>query len=217
MLSDQALFMTAKLRLRKLLEEQGFPNDTDGLVIALAGRLHIEPCVAQELLSGVNPWSWDQLAKICEDFGRSPGFFLDPVIAGHLPSDTRLVVSAEGGESIAWRTPAGLSTQEVPRDARLRYISSPLPRFSAESQSICIYCLDDVPFQRLQVGSNYVIEDNDGYEVMSLTSVNSNAVIFSSIDERRGRVMSLEPPHGNGGEWTSPRIAGWVMGTIVFH
>jgi len=217
MLPNRPFFLSAALRLRKLLDECGFPTDAGGQAAAVAGKLHVDMHVALELLSGLHPWSWDHLAQICEVFEKSPGFFLDPVNTGHLPSDTRLVVSAEGGESIAWRTPAGFSSQEIPSDARLRYIASPLPRFSADSPSICIFCLEEVPIARLGVGRNYVIEDDDGYEVMSLTSVSSNAVIFSSLDEKRGRVMSLKTMIDDDEEMATPRIAGWVVGTIVFH
>lgn len=93
-------------RLTKLLDEEGYPLDLLGRLNSLAAALQVSTHISSQLLSGLVEWDWKQLHKVCMHFDKDPGYFLDKHYSAELPSDTQVVLSANGRDTLAVRFPS---------------------------------------------------------------------------------------------------------------
>ncbi len=124
MTDSQTLTRRASQRLHELLSELGYPLDAFLRITSLAERLKQSTQASSNLLSGVVPWTLDDVAHLAKKFARTPGFFLDPQVGPRLPSDVQIVHSEDGGEPIAWRAPSGFLSRKMPIDSQLSYINT---------------------------------------------------------------------------------------------
>jgi hypothetical protein len=201
----------AAKRLNALLDEEGFPFDELGRSKAVGARIGIGMQAAQQLLSGLVPWTWGQIDKVCSVFSRTPGYFLDPLPSEPMPSDVQLVPSSDGGESIVWRSPRGFLAHPPTLGTPLRYITmrDRAPRYPLGS--LLLY-QETGTLEGVRAGAAYVIERDDRLEVMQCQASGETLASFGPIGQQGISVMvPLAPATGGDGQG---RIAGSIFAAI---
>jgi hypothetical protein len=201
----------AAKRLNKLLDEEGFPYDELGRSKAVGARIGSSMQAAQRLLSGLVPWTWDQIDKVCSVFRRTPGYFLDPVPSEPFPSDMQLVTSVDGGESIVWRSPRGFLQHPPAPGTPLRYMTmrERAPRYPLGSLLVYEEYITPV----LRTGDAYVIEREDGLEVMQCQASRETLASFEPLGRHGISVMVPLAPAA--GDLSQGRIAGSIFAAIT--
>jgi hypothetical protein len=211
MTADAMFAQRAARRLNALLDEEGFPFDELGRSKAVGARIGIGMQTAQQLLSGLVPWTWGQIDKVCSVFNRTPGYFLDPVASEPMPSDVQLVPSSDGGESIVWRSPRGFLAHPPALGTPLRYITmrERAPRYPLGS--LLLY--EEIgTLEGVRAGGAYVIERDDRIEVMQCQASGETLASFGPIGQQGISVMvPLAPTTGGDGQG---RIAGSIFAAI---
>lgn len=184
-----SLYLRAASRLRSLLSDIGHPVDALGRATSLAKATGLSKQAASNLMSGIVPWTLDDVAVLCETFGKTAGFFLDPGPDQLIPADSIIVTSSDGGESTVWRAPGGFleSPRTFPKQP-LRYISTSSPGYFDASLVRTMLVYEDwsgidahAPVVK---NSGYVIEDAIGsLRPMRCLDVNNNVAVFTSRDK----------------------------------
>jgi hypothetical protein len=213
MTADARYARRAATRLNALLDEEGFPYDALGRSRAVADRIGAGMQAAQQLLSGLVPWSWNQVDTVCSVFQRPPGYFFDPVVSEPLPSDARLVTSSDGGESIVWRSPHGFLRHAPAPGARLRYLTMRHQVARYPLGSLLVYAEEVFGAQgpRPRPGDAYVVGRGDRLEVMQCQCARDTLASFEPLDQQGiSVVVPLDPPAGE----SQGRIAGGVFAAI---
>lgn len=216
-LTERTFTNRASLALHALLTNLGYSPDLMGRVNTLASAANVSKRHATNLLSGLVTWSFDDLALMCNIYGKSAGFFLDPGLERQLPCDTRLVTSSDGGESIVWRVPNGfLNTPLKHPEAPLRYISDSCPNIFANREARMMIVYEDweaIPAAGgVSVNESYIVEDEDGaLQTMLCTDIRKNTMaVFVARDKTR-KTQVLIPLR-----WDSPESAGYrLIGKMV--
>lgn len=209
----------AALRLGKLLDEEGFPVQLLGRANALATKLSIDPVAATQLLSGIVHWNWDDLLHICTVFEKSPGFFLDKYPSADFPSDTKVVTSIEGGESIVWRVPNGFLKHpfQMSPDVVLSYLTAPEDVTSMfEPLSLLVFASHPSVALNLTVGFAYVLQTKSGVDVMRCSGIQEKSARFEPINHRIGGVVVRFRDDFSGTDERT-RVIGTVIGSISAH
>jgi hypothetical protein len=165
-------------------------------------------------LSGRVSWDWDTVQKVCKSFDREPGYFLDEVPVEGMPSDVRIVTSVAGGESIVWRMPTGFYGAPVDQSSELRYLVDTQP--VADGASITLHVFEQRVIGRgdLEVGSLYVVESEEGYSLMTFTSIKGQQASFSSRYEASEMQIAMSSNDEPGEHASLPRVAGQLLGSI---
>lgn len=215
MAPDLVYAARAAKRLKGLLDEGGYPLDLLGRAGAVSGLLAISQDEAMHLMSGKVPWSWSNIARVCEAFCRSPGYFLDEGGEEPLPSDAKVVTGVGGGESTVWRAPTGLA-RPLPSTARLRYVVLPTPNVPAEARCLRVFNAREVTARQLQTGLEYVIENDEGHDVMRLVRLRDTSAVFEALDDKSTLLVPVAAKTGRSPE-AAPRVVGDVIGTIAYH
>jgi hypothetical protein len=211
MTADATYAQRAANRLKTLLDEEGFPYDLLGRATAVGERLGIDLQAAQQLLSGVVPWTWTQLEQVCAMFERKPGYFLDSVVGEPLPSDIRVVTGVDGGESIVWRTPHGFLPVPPPDSATLRYFTMRQRDTGFAFGSLLVYAEDVLQPHRFKVGRPYVVDRGDGAELMRFRKSHQTVATFEPMHEPG---VSVLVPLDVSGHPTQDAAATRVTGTV---
>ncbi len=212
MSADATFANRAAARLNKLLDEQGTPFDALGRATAISELLNLSFQGAQQLLSGTVPWSWTQLQSVCDRFERNPGYFLDPEYGGALPSDTQVVPSADGGESIVWRAPRGFLRRPTPQNASLRYLTEHRGAAEFPQGSLLVYAEHLLPAAKIVPGAPYVIARHGALQVMHCTNSRDSLATFEDI--REPGVAVVVPFSAPPEDVDIARIAGSVIASI---
>lgn len=225
--ADLSFARVASQRLTRLLDEQGYPMDLLGRVTAVSKAVGTPQMTTTQLLSGQTAWSWSSLAKVCAAFNKQPGFFLDNTHQGAtLPTDIEIVTSATGGENIVWRTPSGLSEVSQEPGRVLQYVFSANRIMALGGTNLVIYKRSDVAIEELRIGAHYVLEDDTGFSVIRVKSVNEReVVVVDASSDASARVIRMpihslqgNPGVGAGNASTGdsgiPRIVGELIGQI---
>lgn len=183
--SGAALSKRAATRLQKLLTDLGHPMDALGREASLARITSLSKRSVSNLLSGIVPWTLDDIGVLCATFGKSAGYFLDSVPGQAIPADSEVVTSMDGGESIVWRAPSGFLNR--PRDfpgKALRYVStSSIGYFDSTVRTLLVYedwadVADPIPVVK---NSHYMIEDADGVvQPMRCMDVTHSVGVFAT-------------------------------------
>lgn len=202
-----------------MLDEEGYPSTLLGRSAGLAQKLSIDPTAATQLLSGIVPWTWSDLQAACAVFDKSPGFFLDKRPTGEMPSDTKVVPSMEGGESIVWRVPHGFLKRQFSMgpDVVLKYVMAP-EDISEMFEPSCLLVFATHPHVALNLilGDAYVLQTNAGVEVMRCIDVLDEAARFEPLNNRIGAVV-VRFPNDFSGTDERARVIGTVIGSISAH
>lgn len=214
----------ASKRLTRLLDEQGYPMDLLGRVTAVSKVVGTPPMTTTQLLSGHTEWSWSSLAKVCAAFNKQPGFFIDNAHHGaSLPTDIEIVTSATGGENIVWRAPSGLPEVSQAPGRVLQYVFSANRIMAPGGANLVIYQRCEVAFEELHVGAHYVLEDDAGFSVVRVKSVNERdgvVVVVDASSDASARVIRV-PIHSTGNDSTGdsgiPKIVGELVGQIEVY
>lgn len=215
MTADATYAQRAARRLNALLDEEGFPFDALGRSTAVGARCGTGMQAAQQLLSGVVPWTWDQVDRVCSVFRRSPGYFFDPVPSEPFPSDAQLVTSSDGGESIVWRSPRGFLQHAPEFGTPLRYLTMRDRVSRYPLGSLLVYAEEVSRTNSMRPGASYVIEREDRLEVMQCQASRETLASFEPLDQPGISVMvPLEPPARGGHDHGQGRIAGSVFAAI---
>lgn len=212
MTADATFAERAAARLRKLLDEHGYPFDLLGRSNAISARLGITEQAGQQLLSGVVPWTWQQLASVCSAFQKEPGFFLDKDLSANLPTDTVAVTSSDGGETIAIRAPKGFLRSSCTPGTRLRYLTERSEASSFKQGSLLIYTEVEMLPGEVHADSIYVVDHHENLEVMRCQSVSAAAASFEPVT-RRG--VALIVPFEVREDSAEARIVGRVVATLA--
>jgi hypothetical protein len=212
MSADATFANRAAARLNKILDEQGSPFDALGRATVVSESLKVPVQVAQQILSGRVPWSWEQLKAVSEGFARSPGYFLDPEYGGALPSDAQVVTSADGGESIVWRTPRGFLQRPIPESSALRYLTEHVGIAAFPQGSILIYAESAFAPSMVFAGLHYVIAGRSGLQVMRCTTSRDALATF---ENEREPGVAIVIPFTDAPADESARIAGIVIAAIA--
>lgn len=212
--ADSLYAERAARRLKKLLDEQGFPLDTLGRSVALSRLLLMSEATAIQVMSGKVPWDWDTVQKVCKSFDKQPGYLLDDVPAEGMPSDVRIVTSVAGGEAIVWRMPTGFYGTPVTKSSELRYLVDSTP--SADGAAISLHVFEQRAIGRgdLTIGTIYVVESEEGYSLMTFTSVKGQLACFSSRSEASEVLIAMSSNDEPGENASLPRVAGQLLGSI---
>ncbi len=215
MTADAMYAQRAARRLNALLDEEGFPFDELGRSTAVGARIGTGMQAAQQLLSGVVPWTWAQLDKVCSVFKRVPGYFLDPVPSEPFPSDAQLVTSSDGGESIVWRSPRGFLQHAPEFGTPLRYLTMRERVARYPLGSLLVYAEEVFRTNGVRPGACYVIERDEGLDVMQCQASRETLASFEPLAQPGISVMvPLEPPARGGAHQGQGRIAGSVLAAI---
>ena len=206
--ADKRIAKRASLRLNARLDEEGYPIDLHGRSSTLAKAIGVSQQEAAFLLSGVVPWSWDLLDKVCATFAVRPGHLLDESLSAVLPSDTLPVPSAAGGETIAWRTPSGLGSHRLSRQSKLLYVTSQ----RGEQILLHIFELQPPPPHETTPGQTYAVESDMGYRIGTLQDDGNDAMKF--VDFSDGSYFTV--PHSPS-EDARMKLAGPVIVTAVIQ
>ena len=166
--SAAALSRLAATRLQKLLSDTGHPIDALGRESSLAKVANLSKRSASNLLSGVVPWTLDDIGLLCSTFGKSAGYFLDAEVIQEIPADIAVVTSVDGGENTVWRAPSGFLNR--PRDfpdQPLRYVStSSIGYFNSTVRTMLVYedwtSLAGHALKPVVKDDYYMIEDTEG-------------------------------------------------------
>lgn len=212
MTADARYARRAATRLNALLDEEGFPFDALGRSRTVADWIGASMQTAQQLLSGLVPWSWDQVDTVCSVFQRPPGYFFDPVFEP-LPSDARLVTSSDGGESIVWRSPHGFLRHAPAPGTPLHYLTmrDQVARYPLGSLLVYAEEVFRADAARPRAGDAYVIVRGDRLEVMQCQCARDTLASFEPLDQQGiSVVVPLDPPAGQ----DQGRIAGSVFAAI---
>lgn len=210
----------AASRLRDLMVAMGHPFDPLGGPVALAEILNVSRSQATHLLSGVVPWSLDDLASISTVFGKSPGYFLDPDSGRGIPADSSTVTSSDGGEATVWRAPSGfLSSDRVVPHARLEYMTTTSPGYFTPHpvRTMLVYEswreIDDaVP---ITPNHGYLLEDSDGrLEAMRCVRVVDGMGTFAGVRQLRKADEVTFPIAWHHNSNTGKVVVGKALGAI---
>ena len=216
MTADAIYARRAAARLNTLLDQNGFPYDLCGRSTAVGEQLGTDLQSAQQLLSGLVPWSWTQLEQVCAAFGRTPGYFLDEGGGEPLPSDVRLVTGIDGGESLVWRTPRGFLPDPPPVGTPLRYFTMRQRAAGFAYGSLLVYSEQALQPQPLKVGRPYVVDRGDGAELMRFRQGHRTVASFEPVHEPG--VSVLVPLDGSGRQTqdaAATRVTGSLFATIA--
>lgn len=211
MTADSTFARRAAARLNTLLDENGFPYDLLGRATAVATRVGTDLQSAQQLMSGLVPWSWTQLDQVCTAFERTPGYFLDAMGGEPLPSDVRLVTGVDGGESLVWRTPRGFLHDPPPAGATLRYFTMRQRAAGFAYGSLLVYAEEAFQPQPFMLGRPYVVDRGDGAELMRYQQGHQTVASFEPVHEPG---VSVLVPLDVSGHQTQDAAASRVTGTV---
>lgn len=204
---DQIYAARAAGKLCAVLDEQGFPLDLFGRTNALSSRLEMGRPEATNLLSGQVPWTWDQIYRVCKAFSLEPGFLLDESEHEGVPSDTVVVPSVQGADSIVWRVPSGLSGLTV-QSGPLKYLTLSQSVRSGEQVVMYLFRSGHFNVADLKVGSGYVLAGEDGgYSVMRFKKLAGKSAQFEGVDDSPTQLLPLEDRKGAGTELVGELVA----------
>lgn len=202
----------AAIRLGKILDEEGYPFDLVGRSNALASSLGIAAQEAIKLLSGITHWDFADLLLVCNYFEKDAGYFLDKNYNGAIPSDAKVVTSLDGNEAIVWRAPQGfIKNLELNPDTVLRYITAPQDLVSGFQPGSLLVCASHpkAPLS-LSIGSFYVIQTADGFEVMKCIEIQEEISRFEFLNDRIGALAVRFP-----NDYEGPEKRALVVGSII--
>jgi len=212
MTADATFAERAAARLRKILDEHGYPFDLLGRSNAVSAKLGITDQAGQQILSGIVPWTWTQLETVCMAFQKEPGYFLDKDFSASLPTDTVAVTSSDGGETIAIRAPKGFLRSSGTPGTRLRYLTERSEASSFKQGSLLIYAEVGMDPGDVQAGNSYVVAHHENLEVMRCQSVSAAVASFEPVT-RRG--VALIVPFEVREDSAEARIVGRVVATLA--
>ena len=197
-------------RLSKLLDEEGYPLDLLGRINSLADSLKIAHSVASQLLSGLVEWDWQQLHKVCNFFGKDPGYFLDTHYSAEFPSDTKVVLSANGRDTLAMRFPSDFL--QIEADGALQYLTiwedGASGAVAGDRQRLDVFSTDS---REPLPGERYVIDNDGRLVVLECVEVRGRRAVFTGEDMQ---VEALLPTKGRRDE-SRTRIVGPVVASIA--
>ena len=197
-------------RLSKLLDEEGYPLDLLGRINSLADSLKIAHSVASQLLSGLVEWDWQQLHKVCNFFGKDPGYFLDKHYSAEFPSDTKVVLSANGRDTLAMRFPSDFL--QIEADGALQYLTiwedGASGAAAGDRQRLDVFSTDS---REPLPGERYVIDNDGRLVVLECVEVRGRRAVFTGEDMQ---VEALLPIKGRRDE-SRTRIVGPVVASIA--
>ncbi len=211
MSADAIFSQRAAARLVKLLDHLGYPFDLLGRSTAIGQKLGITMQAGQQLLSGVVPWTWEQLHSVCTFFEKEPGFFLDEEFLDKVPVDTQAVPSSDGGKTIAFSPPPGFLARALEPGARLRYLRERSDASPFSQGTLLIYAQQTCQAGDVRPGDSYVIDRGDYLEVMRCQSANESIASFESPGDRGVALMIPFEARDNA---SAARIAGIVIAAI---
>lgn len=211
--SPEQIYATrAAGKLGEVLDEQGFPLDLFGRTNALSSRLVMGRSEATNLLSGQVPWTWDQIYRVCQAFSLEPGFLLNESANEGVPSDTVVVPSVQGADSIVWRVPSGLSGMST-QSGPLKYLTLAQNSECGEQVVMCVFRSGQINVADLIVGSGYVLAGEDGgYSVMRFKKLTGKSAQFEGIDDSPTLLLPLSDRDGAG-----PELVGELVAQIVIE
>lgn len=217
-----SLSIRAAQRLNRLLTSLGHPVDTLGRIHSFSLFSKLPQGRANNILSGQVPWTLDDVASMSALFGKPPGYFLDPSDTENIPPDTRLVVSADGGESSVWRAPSGfVSIPTLAPPVRLRSVTAAARGFfRADSVPTLLVFEDKSPtLSQLAPQQGYIVENEAGQlRPLLLQSIHNDRAVFSARFEKDPAL--LVPVPGDSDDLDtflaeqSSRIVGRVVGAV---
>jgi hypothetical protein len=204
----------AASRLQQLLTDTGYQHDPIGRASSLAKKLNRSQREAEALLSGIIPWSLIDVATLCEAFGKSAGYFLDPGPTLQIPTDTELVIAGDGGESTVWRAPPGLlNAPRCSPPAPLRYLSATAADLFGVQRAKAMHIYEDWSdasrqWPRPSVDRAYVVEDGGGMlQTMLCRSVGDHSGVFDVYEAHRSGPLSTV-------QVGCDKVVGHVIGAI---
>jgi len=209
--AEQIYSRRAAIRLRRLLDECGYPTHLLERANALSStsKIGMESCL--HLLSGDVPWSWSNTHTLCVVFERDPGFFFDEEHAAK-PTNAVSVISAEGGATTVWCPPAGLGSKTLTGNTKLRYVVRAVPWFKHEVPGIYVYRARPIQIEDLSPDDLYVLENDGSFEVASLDRITSDSAIFSGHTDASIRRIHLPTD-----DEAVPGVAGDVIGVMALR
>lgn len=218
---ETALTLTkcAADKLNILLTDLGHPLHTNERVNSLAKCTGVSKQVASNLLSGIVPWMLDDIALLCNSFGKPPGFFLDQNQTLRIPADSSLVTSADAGESTVWRAPSGflMHPRDFPNEP-LHYISTTANGFFDDSIVRVMLIYEDwtaidanAPVKK---NFGYIIEDsNETLQAVKCIEVNEKVAVFASLNRSTPNRIVV-PLQLSSNVNTGSRLVGRAIGAI---
>ncbi|MDP1999999.1 MAG: helix-turn-helix domain-containing protein [Rhodoferax sp.] len=218
--SAAALSHLAATRLQKLLTDSGHPIDALGRESSLAKVASVSRRSASNLLSGLVPWTLEDIGLLCATFGKSAGYFLDAELDQEIPADIAVVTSVDGGENTVWRAPSGfLDRQRDFPDQPLRYIStSSVGYFASEVRTMLVYedwtSLAAHTLKPVAKDNYYIIEDINGiaHPMRCVETTEQVGVFASKYTGFSDRL--IVPIRQNNNEPPGLHLAGKPIGTI---
>lgn len=207
--------LRASQRLGQILDESGYPRELLGRSLALADAFHISAQEATQLLSGQVPWSWNNIARACSAFGRTPGFFLNEIFDLSIPSDVQIVTSVQGGESVVWRSIVNTTRTPFSPTARLSYLQLESPE---NPITTCLKVFDNktIESHELTEHAQYVVETEDGYEIGKFKGFKNHFALFESLNRNTSWLIQVPAANEPANE-KRPRIIGVVIGNIQMY
>ena len=172
----------AAQRLRKILDEAGYPQALLERARGLSRATKLSEQEATHLLSGVVPWCWSHIHAVCMAFSKSPGYLFDEDVQSSIPSKAMVVTSAEGGESTVWCPPAGLGCKGSPQ-SKLRYVVRAVGRDGKDKVALFIFCEGFVFLKDLAEGDLFVMGGDAEREIACFEHVTQGSAIFKGTSE----------------------------------
>jgi hypothetical protein len=169
---------------------------------------------ARGLLSGLVPWSYEQLEAVAKMMKCSMGDLIDDRPNGKWPDDARVVHSADGGESIVWRCPTDFPVPQNYTGSSLRYVRAQHPVMSHEC--ICLVVFVPAPPKQnpqMIVGRHYVLQSDSGWAVRKMTKISKDHAFFE--DEHKDGTSCFLPIDPSAKSASSESVALRVFGSVV--
>jgi hypothetical protein len=205
----------AAQRLNALLNEMGAPIDLLGRSKKLQALTNLDLDQTRRMLGGTVPWDWDQLATACAAFGKEPGYFLDEHPVPGIPSDTKVVTGADGGEAIAFRPPKGFLRSEVP-GGPWRYASQVQQSAFFVQGSLVLFAEAATSELSLAPAQDYVVESEAGLDFMRCLDVRNTTAHLET--GAAGTVPCVLPVAVSARPLSSwPRVVGRVLASVRAH
>lgn len=209
MSSDQLFSRRAAAKLSRLLNDLGYPTALLERATTLSETTKMPRETCFQVLSGEVPWTWYTLDRLCETFGKQPGFFLD-LQDSSIPVAAVTVPSAEGGESTVWCPPRGLGRSLLNPDEQLRHVTRLVPRVGPDVVGLYVFKVVSVREGDLAETCQYILTNGNGIEVVTFEHRTKEAAIFSGCSDASIHRVLLPITGSPIGE-----IIGEVVGLII--
>lgn len=170
-------------RLRRALDQMGFPANTVDRARALAKPLDLDESTATSLLNGALLPDWELFISICGFTKSQPGFFLDESI-NQYPPDTRVVKPLISGENIVVRLPPKVSRDWGPASAEWTYLETKAPMgFGILANDYIVNFACPAKPHAVHVDTLYLIGVRNSFEVRTCVEVAKGRAVLAGDKE----------------------------------